>query len=81
MRIDTVLAADGVTMDGTAVAFHKRQSRIVHPWKREAADANPAVGALFQARVFVRVRDLRELLLAFTRTGAARSCKVFTLEL
>ena len=60
-------------MDGTAVAFHKQQSRIVHPWKPESADGDLIVGAVFQERVFVRSTELRELLNAFTRSGACPS--------
>ena len=66
------LHADGVTMDGMALSFHKNQARIVHPWKPtspvQSAD-DLAVGALFRERVFVHPREARDLLLRFTRTG------------
>lgn len=66
--------ADGVTMDGMALSFHKNQARIVHPWKPTApvqqAD-DLVVGAIFRERVFVQSRLARDLLLRFTRTGLA----------
>ncbi|KAK9815036.1 hypothetical protein WJX73_005693 [Symbiochloris irregularis] len=60
----------GVSLDGTAVAFHKAQSRIEHPWRALIQEgAERVLGALFSERVFVRDHELRKLLLPFTRKG------------
>ena len=73
--------AGGVTMDGMTIAFHKDQSRIVHPWTMpapglpadEPAD-EPVMGAVFRERIFVQIKEARELLLTFTRSGEVAAC-------
>lgn len=59
-------------MDALTVSFHKGKARIVHPWKPEppSGQHDEVPGALFSARVFVQSKELRDLLISFTRSGS-----------
>ena len=57
-------AADGITMDGMTLSFHKAQSRIVHPWL-EDPDAELSHGSSFRDRIFVSTQSMRKLLWDF----------------
>lgn len=63
-----LLHAEGITMDGMAMCFHQDQARIVHPWLEES-NSNLTYGSLSSARIFVKDKQIRELLLAFCSTG------------
>lgn len=57
-------------MDGIAMAFKKDKARIEHPW-REEADAHPVAASAFRDRVFVRSKELRELVKEFAGLSAS----------
>ena len=69
------LAADGITMDGIAMCFHKNQARIVSPAAAPAEPTEPLVhGASFRDRIFVPDQALRGPLLRFAHRGMPSSC-------
>ena len=69
------LAADGITMDGIAMCFHKNQARIVSPAAAPAEPTEPLVhGASFRDRIFVPDQALRGPLLRFAHRGMFSSC-------
>ena len=70
MIIQGLISVDpaGYTADGMALGYHLGQAFLVSTVFGDL-DATPVNGSLFKDRVFVRDKDVRELLLAYAGTG------------
>lgn len=73
--ISCISAAEGVVLDGMTLAIHKPQARLVAPWQEaehvagEGAGADLVYGSHSAARIMVRNKEARELLLRYCRQG------------